>query len=108
MKKVIVFFNREQNLLIHIISSILVIIFGFIFKISLIEWALVILMIVMVITTELINSAIELSVDIYTKEFKPLAMVAKDVSAAAVVTAAFCALCVGIYIFIPKIILIIK
>ena len=108
MKKVIIFFNREQNLLIHIISTILVVIFGIIFKISIIEWVLVILMVSMVITTELINSAIESVVDLYTKEFKPLAMVAKDVAAAAVVTAAFCALSVGIYIFIPKIILLFK
>ena len=108
MKKVVAFFNREQNLLIHIIASILVITFGFIFNISLLEWMLVILMISMVVTTELINSAIESAVDLYTKEFKPLAMVAKDVSAAAVVTAAFCALFVGIYVFLPKIIALFK
>ena len=34
MKKIINFFNREQNLLIHIIATILVTIFGIVFKIS--------------------------------------------------------------------------
>ena len=65
-------------------------------------------MIGFVIISELINSGIELAVDLYTKEFNPLAMVAKDVAAAAVVTSAFTALIVGIYIFLPKVILLIK
>ena len=104
MDKIKKFFNREQNLLIHIISTILVTIFGIIFHLKLYEWLLVYMMVALVITSELINSAIELVVDLYTSKFNPLAMVAKDVAAAAVVTSAFTALCVGLYIFLPKII----
>ena len=48
------------------------------------------------------NSAIELTVDLYTSHFNPLAMVAKDVAAAAVVISAFTAFCVGLYVFLPK------
>lgn len=104
MKKIKHFFDREQNLLIHILATILVTIFGIIFKLQLYEWILIYVVVAFVITSELINSAIELTVDLYTKEFNPLAMVAKDVSAGAVLVSAFTALCVGIYIFIPKII----
>lgn len=107
LKKLKKFFDREQNLLIHIISSILVIIFSILFKISSMEWILVILMIVFVITTELINSAIELVVDLYTTKFHPLAMVAKDVAAGAVVLSAITAFIVGMYVFLPKVIQII-
>lgn len=102
------FFNREQNLLIHITTSILVIVFGIIFKISYTEWLLVSLMIMIVIVSELINSAIELTVDLYTSKFNSLAMVAKDTAAAAVVVSAFTAAVTGIYIFLPKIILLFK
>ena len=99
MKKIKKFFDREQNLLIHIIATILVTIFGIIFNLKAYEWLLVYSMVTLVITSELINSAIELTVDLYTSHFNPLAMVAKDV---AVVTSAFTALCVGLYVFLPK------
>ena len=102
MKKIKKFFDREQNLLIHIIATILVTIFGIIFNLKAYEWLLVYSMVTFVITSELINSAIELTVDLYTSHFNPLAMVAKDVAAAAVVTSAFTALCVGLYVFLPK------
>lgn len=102
MKKIKKFFDREQNLLIHIIATILVTIFGIIFNLKVYEWLLVYLMVTLVITSELINSAIELTVDLYTSHFNPLAMVAKDVAAAAVVISAFTAFCVGLYVFLPK------
>lgn len=104
MKNIKKFFEREQNLLVHITMTILVTIFGIIFNLQPYEWLLVCLMVAFVISSELVNSSIELVVDLYTDEFNPLAMVAKDVAAAAVLVSAFTALCVGMYIFIPKII----
>lgn len=104
MEKLKEFFNREQNLLVHIVATILVTLTGIYFKINLTEWLLVYSMVTLVITSELINSAIELTVDLYTKKFNPLAMVAKDVAAGAVVVSAFTAICVGLYVFLPKIV----
>ncbi len=103
MKNIKKFFEREQNLLIHITMTIIVTAFGVIFNLQLYEWLLVYLMVAFVITSELVNSSIESVVDLYTKKFNPLAMIAKDVAAAAVLVSAFTALCVGIYIFMPKI-----
>ena len=108
MDKLKNFFNREQNLLVHISVSILVIIFGFIFKLSTTEWLIIFFFISFVITCELINSAIELAVDLYTTKFNPLAMVAKDTAAGAVVIAAITSASVGLYIFLPKFIHMIK
>lgn len=102
MKRIKAFFNREQNLLIHFITTILVTLCGIYFKLKLYEWLLILSMVAFVITSELINSAIELAVDTYTKKFNPLAMVAKDVAAGAVVVSAFTAMCVGLYVFLPK------
>ena len=108
MKKIKSFFNREQNLLIHIKATILVTILGIYFKLSIQEWVLIYFVVALVISSELLNSAIELAVDMFTQEFNPLAMVAKDTAAGAVVISAFTALGVGIYVFLPKIILLFK
>lgn len=108
MKKIISFFNREQNLLIHIIATILVTVLGICFKLSVYEWMLIYFMVALVISSELLNSAIELVVDMFTSEFNSLAMVAKDTAAAAVVVSAFTALGIGIYVFLPKVILLFK
>lgn len=103
MKSIIKFFNREQNLLIHFIVAIVVIIFSILFNISYIEWVLIISMIAFVITAELFNSAIEITVDLYTKKFNALAMIAKDTAAAAVLVSAITAAFVGLYVFLPKV-----
>lgn len=102
MKKLKKFFDREQNLLIHFIATILVTIFGFVLKINSNEWFIVYLMCTFVISTELLNSAVEITVDMITDKYHPLAKIAKDTAAAAVVISAFTALIVGIYIFMPK------
>lgn len=102
MKKIKSFFNREQNLLIHILAAITAVTLGICFKLTLLEWILVFFCIGLVISCELLNSAIELSVDSFTQEFNPLAMVAKDTSASAVVISAFIALFIGLYVFLPK------
>lgn len=108
MKKIKKFFDREQNLLIHFTITILVAICGFVFHIASLEWVLIICMITFVITSELINSAIELTVETYTKDFHPLAMVAKDTAAGAVLISALTSIVVGLYIFLPKIVLLFK
>lgn len=108
MDKIKSFFNREQNLLIHILAAISVTILGIYFKLSTQEWILVYFVIALVITSELLNSAIELSVDMFTNEFNSLAMVAKDTAAAAVVVSAFTAALVGTYVFLPKLLVIIS
>lgn len=107
MKKIIKFFDREQNLLVHITATIFVTIVGVILKLSVQEWVLIYSMVAFVITSELINSSIELVVDLYTSKFHPLAMVAKDVSAGAVLVSAITSIIVGIYVFLPKVIAII-
>lgn len=102
MKKIKKFFDREQNLLIHIIATIVVTCLGIIFNINKMEWIMVYFAVFLVISSELLNSSIELTVDLYTKEFNPLAMVAKDTAASAVTISALIAIIIGIYVFLPK------
>ncbi len=97
-------YKNEQNLAVDVGIALLVVIFGFLFRINKYEWAILVLTIGLVISCELINTAIEAVVDLVTEEYHPLAKVAKDTSAAAVLVFALVAIVVGLIIFVPKII----
>lgn len=73
--------KEEQNLKIHILIMILVIIAGFILKLSPMEWIICIILFGFVIALELINTAIELTVDLAMPEIHPKAKAAKDIAA---------------------------
>ena len=63
---------------------------------------LVIVAITLVIVAEMINTAIETVVDMYTKEYHPLAEVAKNVAAGAVLITVLNAIVIGYYVFLKK------
>jgi diacylglycerol kinase len=96
-------FRTQPNVWIHALAMIIVVFAGFLLKISLIEWTLVIIAIGVVITTEILNTAIEKLVDLVSPERQEKAGIVKDLSAAAVLIASFMALIIGCIIFIPKI-----
>ena len=96
-------FKSEKNMKIHIIIAILVIILAMIFKISIIEWIICIILISVVIAAELFNTAIETTVDLAMPDKNEKAKIAKDVSASAVLILSISAAIIGIIIFMPKI-----
>lgn len=83
---------------------ILVIIFGVALKINVTEWCICIILFGLVISLELVNTAIETVVDIAMPEKNEKAKKAKDISASAVLISAICSAIIGFTIFIPKII----
>ena len=83
--------------------TIVVLILAAIFKISKIELILVILAIALVIVTEMINTAIELCIDIYTDKFNMFAKKAKDIAAGAVVISIVFAGFIGTFVFYDKV-----
>ncbi len=97
-------FKNEQNLDVHVLATVVVVILGFFLKISYFEWLTVLIIIGLVIATELINTAFEALVDLVSPEYHPLAKVVKDTAAAAVLVFAITAVIIGIIIFGPKII----
>ena len=97
-------YRNEQNLAVDVGVALLVTIAGFIFKLNLVEWAILALTIGLVISCELINTAIEAVVDLVTEDYHSLAKVAKDTAAAAVFVFAIIAVIVGLIIFLPKVI----
>ena len=58
----------------------------------------------LVIITEMVNTAIEETVNLVTNKFHPVAKIAKDVAAGAVVLSALNAVIIAIFIFVNKII----
>lgn len=95
--------KQEQNMKIHITIMILVIIFGILLKISKMEWIICIIQFGFVISLELVNTAIESTVDLITLKKHPQAKIAKDVAAGSVLIAAITSAIIGLIIFIPKI-----
>ena len=94
----------EHNFKREVILAIFTLIACYILKVSKIEFVIILLVIALVIVSEIFNTAIEKTVDLYTKEYNEIAKIAKDVSALAVLTMCFFALIIGIIIFVPKII----
>ena len=95
--------KEERNIKIHIFMMFFVILFGFLLKISLIEWFICIIFISLVISAELFNTAIENIVNNLVKDRNEFARRAKDTSAGAVLILAIGAAISGIIIFLPKI-----
>jgi diacylglycerol kinase len=96
--------KSEKNFKREIALGIIALILSYILKIDKIEFIIVLTMICLVLTTEIINTAIERTVDLVTKEYHELARIAKDVSAGSVLVTSTFALIIGIIIFMPKII----
>ena len=94
---------EEHNFRIHIVSTLVVVIAGFLFKISLVEWIAVILSIGFVLATEIINTTIERLADFASPDRNEKIKKIKDISAAGVLIAAVTAFIVGVIIFSPKV-----
>ncbi len=97
-------YTNEQSLLLHGIATILMIIVGLVLQISFIEWTICIISSVVVLSIELLNTAIEATVDMVTKEFNPYAKIAKDCGSASAAVAGIAWAIICGFIFIEHII----
>ena len=95
-------YKSQRNLRVHIIFGFFVIIFGVFLKVSMVEWLILLLTILVVLITEIYNTALEFTVDLFSTEYSKQAKKAKDISAAGVLITAFFAIFIGIIIFLPK------
>lgn len=94
--------KTQRNIKIQIVVSILVIIAGIILKLTITEFIFVVLAIMIVLIAEMINTAIEVTVNLCTDKYHELAKIAKDVAAGAVVLAAINAIIIATLILINK------
>ncbi|MBM6971281.1 diacylglycerol kinase family protein [Mordavella massiliensis] len=95
--------RKERNMRIHTVAMILVVFFGTVLGLSATEWCICLVLFGLVMALELVNTAVEAVVDLVTEERKPLAKIAKDTAAGAVLIAAIMAAVIGCIIFLPKI-----
>lgn len=95
-------YKGEQNLKIHTVIAVLVVIFGFVFKISYVEWLVCLVLIGLVLMAEFFNTAIEYVVDLASPDIHPLAKLAKDTASAGVLMMAIISAIIGLIIFVPE------
>ena len=103
-----VLFREEHNARIHLFFAIIACISGLFFHISRGEWMALLLAIGFVFCAESINSALENLADFVSPEKHEKIKKCKDLGAASVLISALTALCIGLCIFIPKLVCLIK
>ena len=101
-------FKSQLNFRIHVFAAVIACAFGYFLHISGDEWQWVMLCIMLMMVTELLNTAIEGLVDLVSPDYNELAGHVKDVSAAAALVVAIFSLITAIIIFIPKILLLVN
>lgn len=94
--------RTQRNMRIHLLATLVVLLACFFFDISKSEFLILAITITLVVTAELINTAIEAAVDMSTNYYHPLAKIAKNTAAGAVLVTAINALIVGYIIFWDK------
>ncbi|WP_165060224.1 diacylglycerol kinase [Adlercreutzia sp. ZJ154] len=100
-------FATQKNLKVHICFAIAAILLGFLLSVSEAGWLAIVLCIAIVMSLEVLNTAIESVVDMVSPEWNALAMRAKDCAAGAVYIAAIGSLIVAAIVYIPRIIYIV-
>jgi diacylglycerol kinase len=93
--------RTQRNARIHLSVALVVIVVGLWLGLSRTEWAIIALTIGSVLAAESLNTVAEAAVDLATAEYHPLAKVAKDVAAGAVLLMAITAVIVGMLILGP-------
>nr|WP_276312644.1 diacylglycerol kinase family protein [Exiguobacterium qingdaonense] len=94
--------RTERNMRLHLISALLVLIFSIWLQPTRLEIVILIAWVVAVISLELMNTAIERTVDLVTEDVHPLAKQAKDVAAGSVLVASIGAAVTALIIFGPR------
>lgn len=95
--------KTQRNMRIHFFAAAIVLAMSIFFQVPYYQLLLLLFSIVFVICMELMNTAIECTVDLITDKPHPLAKIAKDVAAGAVLLASFFAVIIGVYVFIDPI-----
>ena len=96
--------KSEQNIRVHILCGAFALALGFALHFSTVKFCILLLTIVMVISSEMMNSAIEFALDsIYHNKYSRMVGMAKDIAAGAVMIVTVVALMIGVLLFIPPI-----
>lgn len=94
--------KSERNIRVHLLAGTLAIITGFCFHFSITKFCILFMVIASVISAEMLNAAIEFTLDsIYHNRYSKMVGMAKDIAAGAVMVVTIAAVMVGVLLFIP-------
>ncbi len=93
--------RTQRNSRVHVSFAILAILLGIVLHISTVEFAMVFVAITGVFIAEMFNTVFELSVDLASPDYHPMAKIAKDVAAGAVLLSAMLSVVIGLFVFGP-------
>lgn len=92
--------KSEMNIRIHIVTAFFVLLLAYILNFSAVEICILLLAIAIVIVSEMLNTAIEFTLDsIYHNRYSKMVGMAKDISAGAVMFATVISVCIGLLLF---------
>lgn len=94
--------RTQRNMQIHTGIALVVLTLSLLLNVSRVELAILVLVIMAVLVTEMFNTAMEFAVDLVTREYHPLAKLAKDVAAGAVLISSISAVAVGYLILADR------
>lgn len=100
--------RTQRNMRVHLLIAVLAIVLGIVLHISAVEFALIFVAITAVFIAEMFNTVFELCVDLASPEYHPLAKIAKDVAAGAVLLNAMLAIVIGLFVFGPHLLALIR
>lgn len=93
--------RTQRNMRIHLAIGALVLVAGILLRLAIVEWAILLLCIMAVLVAEMSNTLIEALVDLVSPGYHPLAKLAKDVAAGAVLVTAIGSAGIGFVILGP-------
>lgn len=94
---------HEKNFVREIVIGMIALSLAYLLEVSTYEFIIILLLINFVLIMELINTALEKVVDLYTTKYNSLAKIIKDVSASSVLIMSIFSAIIGVIIFLPKI-----
>lgn len=95
--------RTQRNMRLHFIVSACVLLAALVLRVGGLELIALIFAVGLVLAAELINTAVETTVDLATQTYDPLAGIAKDVAAGAVLVTAVTAVAVGYVVFFTRV-----
>lgn len=100
--------RTQRNARVHLGVAIVVTIAGILLRVSTVEFALLYVAITVVFIAEMFNTVFEMCVDLVQPDYHPLARIAKDVAAGAVLLSAMLAVVIGIFVLGPHVWMLVK
>lgn len=95
--------KTQRNLKIQMICAMVAILLAVILKLTPMEWMILWIVIGSVLFAEIVNTAIEVMLDLYTQEYNETVKIAKDIASGAVLVNSVVSVIIGGILFLPKI-----